>query len=344
MQLPFLYDMNVNVHNNSITANSSYGDELFSATPSAAGGVTFCTGADYYKFNYNWVCGNLSTGDGGGVAHEGFIYNGNIAHNWILFNQSNNISIPTNGGGIAVLGAAPDGTPAGSAPGTECGSVTDVDCAPGLSDGTGPGLVIDSNLIMGNTAESGSGGGIRLQTVNGTEVTRFPLTPDQWYEVTRHQQHHRQQRCGLGRRRRVAAGRLEGQLHQQHDRRERHDGFGGCAVQYAGSPPGQYAAAVDMQPRRGVTSSSTDASGSRPGDHAEHLEPHFGTAGEHARSVPGGSSELHIHLIPVARQRPLLAKPLLPYSGRRNGYRESEPTEHRDPGSDVEPGHHRRLR
>jgi hypothetical protein len=184
VQQPFLYDQNVNVHNNSITSNSSYGDELFSSTPSAAGGATFCTGADYYKFNYNWVCGNLSTGDGGGVDHEGFIYNGSIAHNWILFNQSNNISIPTNGGGIAVLGAAPDGTPAGAAAGTECGSVTDVDCAPGLSDGIGPGLVIDSNLIMGNTAESGSGGGIRLQTVNGTEVTRFPTNPNQWYAVS----------------------------------------------------------------------------------------------------------------------------------------------------------------
>ncbi len=55
--------------------------------------------------------------------------------------------------------------------------MTDVDCAPGLTDGIGPGLVIDSNLIMGNTAESGSGGGLRLQTINGTEVTRFPLTP-----------------------------------------------------------------------------------------------------------------------------------------------------------------------
>jgi hypothetical protein len=182
VQQPFNFEMNVNVHNNSITSNTSYGDELFSASPSAAGGVTFCTGADNYKFNHNWVCGNLSTGDGGGLVHEGFITGGNISHNWILFNQSNNISIPTNGGGIAVLGAAPDGTPAGAAAGTECGSTTDVDCAPGLSDGTGS-LVIDSNIIMGNTAESGSGGGIRLQTVNGTEVTRFPRTPNQWYEV-----------------------------------------------------------------------------------------------------------------------------------------------------------------
>jgi len=183
-ELPFLFDEHVNVHNNSVTANSSYGDELFSASPSAAGGVTFCTGADYYNFNYNWVCGNLSTGDGGGLVHEGFIYNGTISHNWILFNQSNNISLPTNGGGIAVLGAAPDGTPPNSPPGTECGSTTDVDCAPGLSDGTGPNLVIDSNVIMGNTAESGSGGGIRLQTINGTEITRLPGNPASWNSVS----------------------------------------------------------------------------------------------------------------------------------------------------------------
>ena len=183
VQLPFLYDHDVHVHHNSITSNASYGDELFSSTPSAAGGVTFCTGADYYHFNYNWVCGNLSTGDGGGVVHEGFSYNGDISHNWILFNQSNNISIPTHGGGIAVLGAAPDGSLPGGAAGTECGSTTDIDCAPGLTDGIGPGLKIDSNLIMGNTAESGSGGGIRLELINGTEVTRFPNAPSQWYEV-----------------------------------------------------------------------------------------------------------------------------------------------------------------
>lgn len=179
---PFFFQSHVHVHNNAITANSSYGDELFSASPSAAGGVTFCTGSDYYHFNYNWVCGNLSTGDGGGVVHEGFIYNGDISHNWILFNQSNNITIPTNGGGIAVLGAGPDGF-AGTP--VECGnSAADIDCAPGLSDGTGPDLVIDSNVIMGNTAESGSGGGIRIQTVNGTDVIRMPLTPWLWNDVT----------------------------------------------------------------------------------------------------------------------------------------------------------------
>jgi Bacterial Ig domain len=182
-QLPYCYNINVNVHHNQVSRNSSIGDELFSATPAGAGGVSFCTGSDYYKFNYNWVCGNLSTGDGGGMAHVGFSWNGDIEHNQILFNQSINPTIPTNGGGLIVMGAAPDGTPIGAAAGTECGSVTDVDCAPGLSDGTGPGLTINANLIMGNGADAGSGGGLRLQSVNGTEVGLFPFTPSRWYSV-----------------------------------------------------------------------------------------------------------------------------------------------------------------
>jgi hypothetical protein len=189
-QAPYYLQHHVSVHNNMITRNASLGDELYSATPSAGGGATFCTGSDYYKFDYNWVCGNLSTGDGGGVVHSGFIYNGDISHNWILFNQSNNPTIPTYGGGLAVLAAAPDRSitlPDGTV--IECGSTNDQDCPPGLSEGTGPGLVIDSNLIMGNTAESGSGGGIRLQGVNGQEVTRFAGStaatgPDNWYGVS----------------------------------------------------------------------------------------------------------------------------------------------------------------
>src|SRR5204862_7842602 len=71
-QLPYWVDMNVNIHHNAITGNSSTGHELFSATPAGAGGVNLCNGSDYYKFNYNWLCGNLSTGDGGGMAHSGF--------------------------------------------------------------------------------------------------------------------------------------------------------------------------------------------------------------------------------------------------------------------------------
>jgi hypothetical protein len=183
-QLPYCFNLNVNVHHNMVTSNSSTGDELFSSTPAGGGGVTFCTGADYYKFNYNWVCGNLSSGDGGGVVQLGFAYNGDIEHNSILFNQSTNPTIPTNGGGLLIMGAAPDGTTLVNGVATECGSVTDVDCIPGLSDGAGPGLVINANLIMGNAADSGSGGGIRFQAINGADVPRFPRDPGRWYDVT----------------------------------------------------------------------------------------------------------------------------------------------------------------
>ena len=181
LQLPYCFDQNVNVHHNLVTLNSSEGDELFSSTPAGAGGVSFCTGADFYKFNYNWVCGNMSTGDGGGVAHLGFIYNGDIEHNSILFNQSTNPTIPTNGGGLMIMGA-PDVDPT-------CGATTDQDCVPtpgsiGPGDGTGPGLVINANLIMGNAAESGSGGGLRFQMVNGTDVINFPLNPTRWNSVS----------------------------------------------------------------------------------------------------------------------------------------------------------------
>lgn len=174
-QLPYCFNTSVRVHNNAVTLNSSIGDELFSATPAGAGGISFCTGSDYYKFNYNWICGNMSSGDGGGVAHLGFSYNGDIEHNSIIFNQSLNPTIPTNGGGVIIQGT-PDTDPV-------CGTAADADCPPGLSDGIGPNLVVNANLIMGNAAESGSGGGLRLQGVNGTEVTNFPNNPANWYSV-----------------------------------------------------------------------------------------------------------------------------------------------------------------
>jgi len=160
------------VHHNYVSFNSSTGDELFSATPAGAGGVSFCTGSDFYKFNYNWVCGNLSTGDGGGLGHLGFSYNGDIEHNMFLFNQSTNPTIVTNGGAMVIMGA-PDVDPT-------CGATTDQDCvvtpagSVGPSDGTGPGLTINANMSVGNQAESGSGGGIAFQQVNGSDAVAFP--------------------------------------------------------------------------------------------------------------------------------------------------------------------------
>jgi hypothetical protein len=178
---PYCENINVNIHNNDISLNSSTGDELYSGTPAGAGGISICSGADYYKFNYNWVCGNLSSGDGGGVGHLGVSYHGDIEHNVIVFNQSLNPTIPANGGGLLIMGT-PDVDPT-------CGETTDQDCVSspssiGPSDGAGPGLVINANLIMGNAAESGSGGGLRLQNVNGSDVVAFPNNPNNWWAIT----------------------------------------------------------------------------------------------------------------------------------------------------------------
>ena len=86
-----------------------------------AGGVNFCIGSDYYKFNYNWICGNMSSGDGGGIAHLGFSHNGDISNNSILFNQSTNPTVPTSGGGLVVMGPAPDGQTIQNGVPVECG-------------------------------------------------------------------------------------------------------------------------------------------------------------------------------------------------------------------------------
>lgn len=173
--LPYCLDLYVNMHNNAITANSSLGDELFSGTLAGGGGASFCTGSDYYKFNYNWVCGNVSSAEGGGITHLGFNYNGDIEHNTIAFNESSNPTVPTNGGGIMIMGT-PDTDPV-------CTGIPDADCPPGLSDGTGPNLVVNANLIQSNAADSGAGGGIRLQQVNGTDVSSFPRQPQNWNSV-----------------------------------------------------------------------------------------------------------------------------------------------------------------
>jgi hypothetical protein len=41
-------------------------------------------------------------------------------------------------------------------------------------------MVIDANLILGNAASSGAGGGLRIQGLNGTDVGTFPTNPTRW--------------------------------------------------------------------------------------------------------------------------------------------------------------------
>ena len=77
-----------------------------------------------------------------------------------------------------------------SSPDTDptCPGEPDADCSQAYgtapSDGIGPNMVVNANLIMGNAAEAGSGGGIRFQGINGVEVGTFPSNPERWYSVS----------------------------------------------------------------------------------------------------------------------------------------------------------------
>ena len=157
---PFNYDMNVNVHHNSITENGTV--EANNGQGGAGGGLSMCSGTDNYHVNYNFICGNFALGDGGGVGHIGLSWNGDISHNQILFNQTFNQSSTTSGGGLVI-----EGEP--STTGT-------------LSLGSG-NVSVDSNLIQGNDAEGGFGAGVRLQDVNGNDVEFNPNSPNLWWRV-----------------------------------------------------------------------------------------------------------------------------------------------------------------
>lgn len=149
------FDNNVNIHHNSITQNGLIeASGAVGGTPGASGagaGLSLCTGTNNYKANYNFVCGNYSSSDGGGIGHIGYSSNGTIANNTVIFNQSFFQQSATNGGGIAIEG--------------------DAAAAGGLTLGSGPNLTVDSNLVQGNFAEGGHGGGIALMQVNGSDMS-----------------------------------------------------------------------------------------------------------------------------------------------------------------------------
>src|SRR5207253_1583153 len=101
-----------------------------------------------------------------------------------------------NGGGMIIMGTPDADILCNNNP------ASDADCPPpsgsdpitgvpnivvqgiGPSDGIGPGLVINANLIMGNSAESGTGGGIGFRAVNGSDMVAFPDDPGQWNLAT----------------------------------------------------------------------------------------------------------------------------------------------------------------
>jgi hypothetical protein len=151
----------VQIHHNHIAQNG--------CTDRGAGGIGLFTGATGYSVTDNYICGNFTTGSGGGIGHLGrshhSLRSNVIARNKILFNQSF-IQTPgaiAEGGGISIAGLPRVG-------GT------------GLTLGAGS-VDIDSNLIQGNMAGAGDGGGISLRSVNGAEVAANPGASDQWFSI-----------------------------------------------------------------------------------------------------------------------------------------------------------------
>lgn len=142
------YNNGIRIHHNEILENGG----LFGA----GGGVSLYDGSTNYQVTENRICGNFSSGHGGGIGHSGRSNGGRIVANRILFNQSFSQMNPVNGGGVFI-----SGTPA----------IT------GLTTGAG-NVNIHDNLIQGNNAGAGDGGGIHLQLINGTESGANATT---WY-------------------------------------------------------------------------------------------------------------------------------------------------------------------
>ncbi|MCL5098602.1 MAG: multicopper oxidase domain-containing protein [Candidatus Omnitrophica bacterium] len=111
--------------------------------------------------------GNFTRGSGGGIGHEGRSPGGLIANNVIAFNEvfygvpAPGVAVSGDGGGIFIAGDVPVGG--------------------ALSDGSGSVTVIN-NLIQGNLAGAGHGGGIRAAGINGADVTAS-ANPADWYAL-----------------------------------------------------------------------------------------------------------------------------------------------------------------
>ena len=147
--------------NKRVTIRNNWVSQNGSTEFGAGGGITLGNGSTRYLVSRNYVCGNFSMGDGGGIGHLGISTGGEISNNSVIFNQTFNQSANPTGGGIFVGGAAPVlGT---------------------LSPGAGDNVLIDANLIQGNNSGAGAGGGIRLFQVNGADVPG--RLPGQWNNV-----------------------------------------------------------------------------------------------------------------------------------------------------------------
>ena len=147
----------ISIHHNYVVQNGSL------AATSSGGGISLYEGTDNYSVTNNYICGNFSAGNGGGIGHLGLSEGGVIANNKIILNQTFNQGTTVSGGGIYIGG---------------------IPVLAGLTEGSGS-VTISANLIQSNQAGAGDGGGIRTALVNGTDVdgSNGRTPEDQWHRI-----------------------------------------------------------------------------------------------------------------------------------------------------------------
>ncbi len=148
LRWPNAQNRDVRIRHNMITQNGNING--------AGGGISIYNDSDRYQVTDNLICGNFAATDGAGIGHLGRSPGGLIRDNTIIFNQSfrQTPGFETDGGGILIAGN----------PGLN---------GLALSDGSGS-VWIDRNLIQGNQAGAGDGGGIALRDVNGVDIRTIP--------------------------------------------------------------------------------------------------------------------------------------------------------------------------
>jgi large repetitive protein len=144
------FNRDVRLHHNWIAENGAIAVGAGGAQSGGGGGITLGTGSDNYAVDNNYVCGNFSLSDGAGLSHLGRSNAGSIANNKFIFNQSFAGGFTPRGAGLSIAAQA---APAG-----------------GTARGTGD-VTVNGNLIQGNQAGAGAGGGVNIaDTLAGDDV------------------------------------------------------------------------------------------------------------------------------------------------------------------------------
>ncbi len=140
-------NVDANIHHNEVVQNG----DTAGAVGGGGGGLGVYFGATNYRVTNNFVCGNHSSGNGGGMSHIGVSDGGVIDNNRFYWNSSFDQMNSVQGGGLSVAGQNSQAA------------------ANGLSTGSG-NVTISNNTFVGNLAGAGDGGGISLLGTNGNEL------------------------------------------------------------------------------------------------------------------------------------------------------------------------------